>query len=562
MFRRIAMVAVVTGACRGQDPVRMDQIVQYYAAGQQFMGSVLVARGEEVLLSKGYGSANLEWNVPNSSRTRFRLSWLTKQFTAASILLLEERGKLSVNDPLKRYLPDAPEAWNKITIFHLLTQTSGIPDYTTFPDFPKLRPLAVTPAQLVARFRDKPLDFEPGEKSGPGNSGYVLLGCLIERIGGESYEKFVRENIFTPLGMEDSGYDSSTAVLPQRASGYVFGKNGYEHAGFIHMSAFHSAGALYSTTGDLLKWEHGLFGGKLLQASSLEKMITPFKNNDAFGLLVHTIGTHKVIEYGGDIRGFISRMAYYPEDQLTVIVLGNVFGLAPGQIASKLAAIGHGETVKLLGERKEVALDPKVLERYVGVYRMPNGLTVVITLDGDRLFSKLTNQGPVQILPESETIFFLSSVDTQFEFPTNDGRGKATQVILHQNGRGTAARRLDDAEARQLTDAAAAAAKRFKEQKPAPGSEAALRKLMIDDIRLGKPDYGRMSIGLAAAMRQQLSGLQSNLIELGGVQSVSFAGVSPGGADFYVVKFENGALEYAISLAPDGKVESCFTRAE
>ena len=174
----------------------MDQVIQSYVANHQFMGSALVARDTQVIYNKGFGSANLEWDVPNSPATKFRLGSVTKQFTAASILLLEERGKLSVNDPVKKYLPGAPAAWDKITIFHLLTHTSGIPSFTGFPDYAKLEPFATTSEQLVARFCDKPLDFEPGEKWQYSNSGYVLLSHLIEKITGDSYEKFVRENIF------------------------------------------------------------------------------------------------------------------------------------------------------------------------------------------------------------------------------------------------------------------------------------------------------------------------------------------------------------------------------
>jgi CubicO group peptidase (beta-lactamase class C family) len=166
------------------------------------------------LFSKGYGSADLEWNVPNSPNTKFRLGSVTKQFTAASILLLEERGTLSVTDPVKKYLPDAPAAWDKITIFNLLTHTSGIPNYTSFPDYAKLEPFPTTARELVARFRDKPLDFEPGEKWSYSNSGYVLLGYLIEKITGASYETFLGENIFTPFRMTDSGYDSTSAIIP------------------------------------------------------------------------------------------------------------------------------------------------------------------------------------------------------------------------------------------------------------------------------------------------------------------------------------------------------------
>jgi len=536
----------------------MDQIVQSYVTNHQFMGTALVARGSQVLFSKGYGDANLELDVPNSPNTKFRLGSVTKQFTAASILLLEERGKLSVSDPVKKYLPDAPAAWDKITIFHVLTHTSGIPNFTSFPDYPKLERYATTSAELVARFRDKPLDFEPGEKWNYSNSGYVLLSYLIEKITGDSYEKFVRENILTPLGMKDSGYDSNSAVILHRASGYVSGKNGFENAGFVHMTVPQGAGALYSTTEDLLKWEQGLFGGKVLRAASLEKMTTPFKNNYALGLQVDTVGGHKVIEHGGGIEGFNTELEYYPEDKLTVVVLGNVNGVAPGDIAKKLAALAHGETVKLQSERTEITVDPKVLSRYVGAYQFPNA-AMLITLEGNQLVSKLGNQPPVPIFAESETVFFAKVVDAQIEFPKDDAHEKASQLTLHQNGRDMPAKRLDDVEAKRVADAAAAAAKRFKDQTAAPGSEVVLRK-MIEDVRLGKPDYDTMSSGLAAATRQQLPQLQSTVTQLGAIQSVSFKGVGPAGPDIYLVKFENGSLEYRIWLASDGKVESANVR--
>jgi CubicO group peptidase (beta-lactamase class C family) len=396
-----------------------------------------------VLFTKGYGSANLEWEVPNSPTTKFRLGSVTKQFTAASILLLAEHGKLSITDPVKKYLPDAPAAWDKITLFHLLTHTSGIPSFTSFPDYAKLEPFATTAEQLVARFRDKPLDFEPGDKWSYSNSGYVLLGYLIEKITGSSYEKFVRDNIFTPLGMKDSGYDSNSAVIPRRASGYVPAESGFENAGFIHMSTPFSAGALYSTTEDLLRWVQGLFGGKLLQAASLEKMTTPFKDNYAFGLMVTTTGGHKVIGHGGGIEGFNTELAYYPDDKLTVVVLGNVNGQAPGDVASKLAAVAHGETVKLQTERKEIKLDPKVLARYVGTYQLAPGVNMLITLDSDQLSEKLGSQATFPIFPESETMFFLKVVEAEIEF-LKSSNGAVTHLVLHQGGRDQKAPRTSD----------------------------------------------------------------------------------------------------------------------
>jgi len=560
MLHRFALSVFLAGACLAQNAARMDQIVQSYAADHKFMGTALVARDGQVLFSKGYGYADLEWEVPNSPTTKFRLGSVTKQFTAASILLLEERGKLNVIDPVKKYLPDAPAAWDKITLFHVLTHTAGIPNFTGFPDYEKLAPFAATPAELVARFRDKPLDFEPGEKWSYSNSGYVLLGYVIEKITGDSYEKFVRENIFTPLAMKDSGYDSNSAVIPHRASGYSLGKNGYENAGFIHMTIPHGAGALYSTTEDLLKWEQGLFGGKVLRAASLDKMTTPFKNNYAFGLGVTAEGGHKVISHGGGIQGFVTELEYYPGDKLTVVVLENVTGaVPPAEIAKKLAALAHGENVTLQSERKEMTLDPKVLSRYVGAYQMSPNASMLITLEGSQLMSKMTGQGSVPIFPQSETLFFAKGIDAQIEFPKDDGQAKASQMTLHQNGRDMTAKRMDDAEFQRIADDAARDAKRFKDQTAAPGSQEALRQ-MIEEIRLGKPDYDRMSAGLAAATRQQLPQLQAHFTGLGALQSISFKGVGPGGADIYTVKFEKGGLEYRIWLAPDGKVESANVR--
>jgi CubicO group peptidase (beta-lactamase class C family) len=206
MIARCATVLfLLTTAGFAQESARLDQVVQSYVADNHFMGSVLVAKGDQVILSKGYGSANLEWEIPNAPSTKFRLGSMTKQFTAACILLLEQRGKLKVEDPIKKYITGTPPAWDKITIYNLLTHTSGIPNFTSFPDYATTEALPSPAEKTVARFRDKPLDFEPGSKYSYSNSGYVLLGYLVEKISGESYEKFLRENIFTPLGMKDSG---------------------------------------------------------------------------------------------------------------------------------------------------------------------------------------------------------------------------------------------------------------------------------------------------------------------------------------------------------------------
>ena len=435
MLRRIAIAVLLVGVCLAQDnSARMEQVVQSYVANKQFMGSVLVAQDGKVVFSKGYGFANLEWDVSNSPTAKFRLGSVTKQFTAACILLLEERGKLKIDDAVKKYMPDAPAAWDKVTIFNLLTHTSGIPSFTGFPDYASTEAIATTPEKLVARFRDKPLEFQPGEKWNYSNSGYVLLGYLIEKISGQSYSQFVQDNIFTPLGMKDSGYDSNSAIIAHRAAGYAPSDKGLINAGYIDMSIPLSAGALYSTTEDLLRWEQGLFGGKLLSVASLQKMTTPFKNDYAFALAVRDANGHKVIEHGGGIEGFNTQLSYYPDDKLTIVVLANQNTGATGDIASKLAALVHGDQVVLAGERKEVAVSYAILQTYVGTYELAPGFDIVMTVEGGQLMTQATGQPKFPVFAESETKFFLKLVDAQLEFVKND-KGEVTQVILHQGGR-------------------------------------------------------------------------------------------------------------------------------
>lgn len=442
MLCRIAIALCLTAICVAQDKpqndplARMEQVVQSLVSDKQFMGTVLVAQDGKMLLDKGYGFANLEWEVPNSPTTKFRLGSITKQFTAAAIMLLEERGKLKVDDPVKKHMPDAPAAWDKITIFNVLTHTSGIPSFTSFPDYTSREAQAMTPQQLVDWFRDKPLDFEPGAKWSYSNSGYVLLGYLIEKISGQTYSDFVQQNIFTPLGMKDTGYDSNSTVIAHRAAGYESGKSGLKNAGFIHMSIPFSAGALYSTTEDLLRWEQGLFGGKVLKPESLTKMTTPFKQDYAFGLAVSTRNGRKAIAHGGGIEGFNTQLAYYPDDKLVVAVLANLNGPAAGQIAGKLAQVAHGEKVVLASERKEITVSPDILKQYVGSYEFTSTFIIAMTLEDGRLMTQATNQPKFPLFAESETSFFLKVVDAQVEFVKND-KGAVTGMVLHQNGRDT-----------------------------------------------------------------------------------------------------------------------------
>ena len=412
----------------------MEQIVQDAVKENHFMGTVLVDRDGKAILDKGYGSANLEWNIPNAPDTRFRLGSITKQFTAASILLLEERGKLKVEDPISKYMPDAPAAWKNITFVHLLSHTSGIPSFTSFPDYEQLQSSPVTTEQLVARFRDKPLDFQPGEKWQYSNSGYALLGYLLEKISGQKYCDFLQQNIFAPLAMHDTGCDRNSVILPRRASGYTPGAHGLENASYIDMTVPFSAGELYSTTGDLLRWQQGLFGGKVLSPASLTKMTTPVKENYGFGLSIETIKGHERISHGGGINGFNTSEYWYPKEKLCIIVLANVNGNSPSEISNHLASIMYGEPVILPSKRKEVSVPVNALTRYVGVYQIDPKFSLTIALQGDHLVTQGTGQPPVPIFASSPTRFFARVVDAEIEF-FPDAAGNIDHLVLYQGGR-------------------------------------------------------------------------------------------------------------------------------
>ncbi len=422
---------------------RMKQIVQSYVDDKQFMGSILVVQKGQVLLDEGYGFANLEWQIPNSSITKFRLGSLTKQFTAVAILLLEEQGKLKIIDLLNQYMPDAPSAWNEVTIFHLLNHTSGIPNYTKFPDFTAFASSAKTPEQQIAYFRDKPLKFEPGSDFEYNNSAYVLLGYLIEKLSGQSYQDFIVQNIFKPLEMNDSGYDSHSEILLHRASGYEITPNGLRNTDYLDMSIPYAAGSLYSTTQDLLRWHEKLFGGKIISPQSLHKMIQPFKNTYGLGVSILSLYGHKAITHGGGISGFNTFMIYFPEDKLTVIVLANLIalGFVPQSIGLNIAELVYKKSVTTPSERKEIAFLPEALTQFIGsytitpvnIYYKTQTSTLVIYLENDHLAAQIESHSKVKLFPESETKFFSKIPDVQIEF-FKDKQGNVSHLVLHQDG--------------------------------------------------------------------------------------------------------------------------------
>ena len=237
----------------------------------RFSGSVLISVEREVLLCEGHGMADREHAVPNNPQTKFRIGSISKQFTATAILLLEQQGRLSVNDLISLHLPDAPRAWSGVKIRHLLNHSSGIPSLTEFVDQETTARLPLTLVQWVDTFRDKPVQFKAGTRHHYSNSGYLLLGDIIERASGLSYESFLDGNIFGPLEMADSGYDRHSKILPNRATGYREEDKVWSRAPYIDMGFPFAAGALYSTVEDLYRWDQALLDNRLLFRRSFSK---------------------------------------------------------------------------------------------------------------------------------------------------------------------------------------------------------------------------------------------------------------------------------------------------
>ena len=432
----------------------IETYLQAYSETNYFMGSVLVSCGEEILLSKGYGAANLEHSIPNTPQTKFRLGSITKQFTAAAILKLQEQNLLNVNNSLATYLPEYPHG-EQITVHQLLNHTSGIPNYTSFKDFESKKTTPMKLDELIDWFKDRPLAFTPGKRFSYSNSGYVVLTKIIETVSDLSYADYLKRYIFEPLEMTNSGYDRAKTILPNRAAGYIF-TGEYHNADFIDMSVPAGAGALYSTVEDLDKWSRSLDTDAILSRASRDAMFAPTikvpgEEEQAYygyGWFIDTLRDR--VSHNGGIDGFMTHFAIYPDERVAVVVLSNVQTSSAPKIGENLAAIVFGEPYELPEKREAIAIDPAIYKNYVGQYKygistsLPpeiQELVLTVTTDSQRIFTQLTGQDVVEIFPESPSKFFLKLVDVQLTF-TTDNEGKP-QVILHQNGKDTVLNKID-----------------------------------------------------------------------------------------------------------------------
>jgi CubicO group peptidase (beta-lactamase class C family) len=290
-----------------------------------------LALRNEVLLRSGYGFANEEWRVPNTPTTKFRIGSVTKMFTAAAILRLADTGAVSLSDDIGKWVGDLPQAWRSFTIHQLLTHTTGLRDHLAAPAKRKLNRAGALPTELIDLIAEEPLLFQPGTNFSYSNTGYILLGMLIEKLSNRTYASYLDNEILSPLQLTATGYDSSTQILPERASGYALQGGQLCNADFLDMSVPFSAGGLVSTSDDLLRWNTVLHTGGLLDGSSYRRMVTEYsetqKGNEfyGYGLFIGKISGHTCLSHSGGVNGFIAVLQYYPELQGSLIVLSNVF---------------------------------------------------------------------------------------------------------------------------------------------------------------------------------------------------------------------------------------------
>ena len=352
----LGLVTVVQPAAARQNGraallTRIDSVVQAEMARSKTPGmSVAVQRGNDILLARGYGLADVEHSVPASAETVYRIGSITKQFTAAAIMQQVEAGKIGLQDELAKLLPGYPVQGHRVTLHHLLTHTSGIKSYTSLgPKFwNEASRMDLSDSQMVALFQDAPFDFEPGAKWLYNNSGYYLLGMIVEKASGLPYRKYLRERLLEPLGLRATSYCAERPIVPHRAQGYEVREGVLMNDDPIGMNTPGAAGAMCSTVLDLLAWRRALFGNQVVNAESLGRMTTPVRlNNDSvttygYGLGIGTLDGHRSISHGGGINGFITQLSYYPDDDITVAVLGNLGGAPSGRVAQLIARLMLG----------------------------------------------------------------------------------------------------------------------------------------------------------------------------------------------------------------------------
>ena len=439
--------ALATTAARAQDTralVRyVDSVATAAVAEHSTAGvSIAVVKNGRTVLAKGYGFADLENDVPATVETVYRIGSITKQFTSAAIMRLMEQGKLSLDDTLQKFFPDFPTQGNRVTVRHLLNHTSGIRSYTSLgPKWARVVRLDLAADSMVALFANEPFDFKPGDAYRYNNSGYFLLGMIIEKLSGKRYAQYLQDEFFTPLNLKSTMYCDQAPLIRRRARGYATQPGGkFINAEPLSMTQPYAAGALCSTVNDLVTWAQALASGKVVSPASYKLMTTPVTLNDGkpmtygFGLGTGTLGGHRQVSHNGGINGFVSELHHYPDDSLITVVLTNTGALTAIQLERLIARRALG-----IKDLPAVPIEASALERLGGEYAT-----------GNTRLKVFVENGRLRAQPPGAPAFSLKHVgdgrfvrddndDVVYEFATGT---PAPSFVRRQGGTATTATRV------------------------------------------------------------------------------------------------------------------------
>jgi CubicO group peptidase (beta-lactamase class C family) len=436
---------LVISAFAQDKTAKITELMDAYDKKKEFNGSLLVYDHGKELFNNSYGYKNIAAKEFNNENSIYQIGSVTKQFTATIILKLVEKKQLKLTDKLSKFYPGYPKS-DSITIHQLLSHTSGIYNYTNDEIF--MTSEAVKPAdekKILALFKDKPLDFSPGTNWKYSNSGYMLLGYIIQKVTKKPYEQLVREWIFSPLQMTHSGFDFTHLKDPMKATGYFsIDENKGEVAGIVDSTVSFSAGAIYSTTYDLLKWHLGLLNNSIINRSTLELAFTPVKNKYGYGWGIDSIDGKRITKHSGGIFGFTSNFARVEADDICIIMINNVGNPKLKEITENILSILYNKPYQLPASaqtKTAIKVSEEVLKKYVGTYEVVPQFQIAITLDSGQIFAQASNQPKFELFAQKDNYFFLKAIEAAVEFVSNE-KGEVEKLILHQGGRKTPAQKI------------------------------------------------------------------------------------------------------------------------
>lgn len=408
---------------------QIDDILNASYKANEPGATALVYKNGNVIYRKGFGSANLELGVAMKPEHVFEIGSITKQFTAIAILMLEEQGKLKVEDEITKYIPDYPTLGKTITIHQLLNHTSGIKSYTAMQSFRDNARRDMTPTEIIDFFKNEQMDFDPGEKFLYNNSGYILLGHIIEVVTGNSYADFIQKNVFDKLGMKNSYYGSMNKIIKNRASGYQQNGNEYINADYLSLTLPYAAGSLMSNVDDLLTWQKALNTNQLISQKSYEKAINGSTLNNGerigygYGLGAGKIQGSKSLSHGGGIFGFTTQGIYMPDEDVFISILTNCDCNSPGGVANKIAALTIGKPFPNIADA--ITLSDSQLKKWAGTYEFPDGAIRYITVENGKIFSQREGSTKLEIYPMTESKFIFKDGDIVYNFSIKNNKKQA-----------------------------------------------------------------------------------------------------------------------------------------